>query len=152
MKTSTLNWPPTMPNVVVDASTIVSAAFKPASVPARALFAALTHDVLCMSSAVFQEISEVFLRPKISRIVKVERQMEIMEILASARFFDPAVKVRDCRDPKDDKYLDLALAAQAEIIISSDRDLLVLDPWRGVRIILPAVYIEQVTARAERRH
>ena len=47
----------------------------------------------------------------------------------------------DCREAKDNKYLELALAAGAGIIVSSDEDLLVLDPWRGVRILLPAQYL-----------
>jgi predicted nucleic acid-binding protein len=49
--------------------------------------------------------------------------------------------VTDCRDPKDDKYLEPALVAGAEIIVSSDDDLLVLYPWRGVRILRPADYL-----------
>jgi predicted nucleic acid-binding protein len=53
----------------------------------------------------------------------------------------------DCRDAKDDKYLEPALAAGAEVIVSSDDDLLVLDPWRGVRILRPADHL----AEAERR-
>jgi predicted nucleic acid-binding protein len=51
------------------------------------------------------------------------------------------VRVTDCRNPKDDKYLELALAAGAEIIVSSDEDLLVLHPWRGVRILSPVDYL-----------
>ena len=47
----------------------------------------------------------------------------------------------DCRDPKDDKYLELALAAGADMIVSSDGDLLALHPWRGVRILRPAEYL-----------
>ena len=38
-------------------------------------------------------------------------------------------------------YLELALAAGADIIVSSDDDLLVLHPWRGVRILRPADYL-----------
>jgi predicted nucleic acid-binding protein len=53
------------------------------------------------------------------------------------------VPVTDCRDPKDDKYLELALAAGAETIVSSDEDLLV-HPWRGVRILRPVDYIAQI--------
>jgi predicted nucleic acid-binding protein len=49
--------------------------------------------------------------------------------------------VTDCRDPKDAKYLELALAAGAETIVSSDDDLLVLHPWRGVRVLRPADYL-----------
>jgi len=51
------------------------------------------------------------------------------------------VRVTDCRDPKDNKYLELALAAGAETIVSGDDDLLVLDPWRGARIMRPADYL-----------
>lgn len=60
---------------------------------------------------------------------------------SEAVWFEPTLRVNDCRDPKDDKYLELALAAGAEIIVSSDADLLVLDPWRGVRIVRPASYL-----------
>jgi uncharacterized protein len=49
--------------------------------------------------------------------------------------------VTDCRDPDDNMYLELALAAQAATIVSGDHDLLVLHPWRGIRIVRPAGYL-----------
>ena len=52
--------------------------------------------------------------------------------------------MNDCRDAKDNKYLELALAASAATIFSGDADLLVLDPWRGVRIVQPAAYLAAV--------
>jgi uncharacterized protein len=58
-----------------------------------------------------------------------------------AVWFVPSVRVTDCRDPKDDKYLELALAAAAAFIVSSDDDLIVLHPWRGVSILSPAAYM-----------
>jgi putative PIN family toxin of toxin-antitoxin system len=57
-------------------------------------------------------------------------------------WFDPQQRVRECRDAKDDIYLELALAAEASIIVSSDQDLVVMDLWRGIRILLPADYME----------
>ena len=50
-------------------------------------------------------------------------------------------RVTDCRDPKDNKYLELALAAKADVIVSSDKDLLVLHPWRDIPVLLPAAYL-----------
>ena len=44
-------------------------------------------------------------------------------------------QVRDCRDPDDDKFLELALASGARAIVTGDADLLVLDPWRDIRIV-----------------
>ncbi len=46
-----------------------------------------------------------------------------------------------CRDAKDDPILALSLAAGAEILVSSDRDLLVLHPWCGIRIVAPAEFL-----------
>ena len=56
--------------------------------------------------------------------------------------------VADCRDAKDDKYLELAFAAGAGVIVSSDADLLVLHPWRGVRILRPAEYLTEAGSGA----
>jgi predicted nucleic acid-binding protein len=57
---------------------------------------------------------------------------------------EPVIKVAECRDPTDDKYLEAALAATGDaadgavVIVTDDRDLLVLDPWReGIRILKP---------------
>jgi predicted nucleic acid-binding protein len=51
------------------------------------------------------------------------------------------VAVTDCRDMADNKYLELAMAARADIIVSSDQDLRDLHPWRGVLILRPADYL-----------
>ena len=62
-------------------------------------------------------------------------------------YFAPSERVTDCRDPKDNMYLELALAAGAPMIVSSDSDLLVLHPWRSVRVLWPAHYLAEVEGR-----
>ncbi len=47
-----------------------------------------------------------------------------------------------CRDPKDNKFLDAALAGEASYIISGDKDLLVLEEFRGIEIVTPAKFLE----------
>lgn len=61
--------------------------------------------------------------------------------MSGTHWFETPVTVTDCRDNADNKYLELALAAQASTIVSSDRDLLVLHPWRGIPILPPAKYL-----------
>jgi uncharacterized protein len=113
------------------------------SVPERALLRAEEVDVFALSTAVETEIVEVLNRPKFVRAIRRERRQRILDILRrQAVWFEPATRVADCRDPKDDKYLELALEAGAETIVSSDDDLLVLHPWRGVRILRPADYLD----------
>jgi uncharacterized protein len=64
--------------------------------------------------------------------------------LSDARWFEPSEPVTDCRDAKDNKYLELMLAAGAETLVSSDEDLLVLTPWRGRRVMRPAEYLASI--------
>jgi len=128
--------------IVFDASALVGAALKVNSVPERALLRAEEADVFALSPAVEAEIAEVLGRRKFARAILPQRREHILEILRGAAvWFEPAVRVTDCRDPKDDKYLELALAAGAETIVSSDDDLIVLHPCRCVRILYPADYL-----------
>lgn len=137
-----------MPNVVVDANTVASAALKAESKPETALLFALNYDSLYLSEPVLDEIREVLSRPKFRRYVGEERLAEILALmLADAHFVTPMANVHACRDPADDKYLDLALAADAYAIVTGDHDLLSMSPWRGIRITNAAQYVALIAAR-----
>ncbi len=128
--------------IVFDASVVVSAALKMDSAPERALLRAEEMDAFALSAAVDAEIAAVLRRPRFACAIPPERHELILTVLRDeAVWFEPSVRVTECRDPKDDMYLELALAAGAEIIVSSDDDLIVLHPWRGVRILRPADYL-----------
>lgn len=129
--------------IVFDASALISAILKADSVPERALLHADDVDVFALSAAVDAEISAVLNRPKFARSVSSIRRERVLSVLRNrAVWFEPNVRVVDCRDPKDNKYLELAIVAGAEIIVSGDEDLLVLNPWRNVRVLRPAEYLE----------
>jgi putative PIN family toxin of toxin-antitoxin system len=133
-----------MPNVVFDASSLVGALLKEGSAPERALLLARAKDTICLSDAVEKEIREVLARPKFARYLTPGRIERILDLLtAAAVIVEPNEAVTDCRDAKDNKYLELALSAQAEIIVASDSDLLALTPWRGISIITPAEYVDR---------
>jgi uncharacterized protein len=63
-----------------------------------------------------------------------------------AILIDVIEKVQECRDPKDDKILELALNGQAQYIISGDKDLLVLNPFRGVKIFIAEEFLKVMQA------
>ncbi len=88
------------------------------------------------------EFVDVLHRPGLANYINPELRVDLLgQFRALAAVIVPTVIVTDCRDAKDNKYLELALAAAATTIVSSDADLLVLDPWRGVRILKPADYL-----------
>ena len=128
--------------VVFDASTIVGAALKRDSTPMQALQAARQRDTIALSSAVYDEIREVLSRPKFAAALSQDRQQEILELLnAAAIWAESDTRIVDCPDPDDNKYLELAASSGASIIISSDRHLLNMSPWRSVMIVRPAEYM-----------
>ena len=86
-------------------------------------------------------VPEVISRPKFDRFVSVERRQRILDIVVvAAERIEPTETVRECNDPHDDKYLALAAAGKADVIVSGDHHLLSMDPWRGIRILSPADY------------
>jgi putative PIN family toxin of toxin-antitoxin system len=129
-----------MASVVFDASSLVGALLNADSIPEQALHLARANAVICLSREVSDEIQRVFSRPKFR--AAAHRSHLILQIIGgSAVWHQPRTKVADCRDAKDNKYLELALEAGADTIVSSDADLLVLHPWRGISIVRPAEYV-----------
>jgi putative PIN family toxin of toxin-antitoxin system len=134
--------------IVLDASVLISAAMGRGSIPDRAVRHAFASDRVAVSEPMIAELIDVFARPRLARFVLPDLRDEVLALLdTSGVFVAPAERVTDCRDAKDNKYLELALAARAATIVSSDDDLLVLHPWRGVRILLPASYLAEVAAK-----
>jgi predicted nucleic acid-binding protein len=52
--------------------------------------------------------------------------------------------VTDCRDERDNKFLEVALSGNAKVILTGDQDLLILHPWRNISILTPAMYLDAV--------
>lgn len=136
-----------MLRVLFDTSSLVGAALQIGSQPHLALQHALAATQFCASPATLSELQRVLRRPKFDRYLPLEARKEFFDIVARAAVVyevsqdDLAAVMPRCRDPEDDKFLALASVCQADVIVSSDDDLLVLDPWHAVRIIKPAAYL-----------
>ena len=103
---------------------------------------ARANGTIALSASVFGEIVEVLGRPKFARAIREDRRREVLEVLSSAALWiEPVNKIDECRDTKDNRYLELAVAACATVIVSGDQDLLVLHPWRGIQVLQPAAFV-----------
>ena len=139
--------------VVFDISTLVSAALRIGSVPHLALLQAFSAGEVCASAATLVELEKVLLRPKFDRYQSAGVRREFAAILRrrtslfSVSEADECNLNPRCRDPKDDQFLAFVRACDADALISSDADLLVLHPWQDVPILTPAAFVEQVSLR-----
>jgi len=118
---------------------LVSALLFDTSKPAQAFFTALRDGEVLLSADVISEISEVLGREKFRRYVtEEERSRFLRNLLQEAKLIEIEEKIQACRDPKDDKFLELVVNGSADCIVSGDDDLLTLNPFRDVEIITPS--------------
>jgi uncharacterized protein len=126
---------------VLDTNTLISRALLPGGTAARAVDRALALGVALVSDETLAELAEVLSRPRFDRYVSLDdRQRFLRLLLGVVRRVPITHRVSACRDPKDDKFLHVALNGNAEAIVTGDRDLLVLDPFHGVRILSPTAF------------
>jgi predicted nucleic acid-binding protein len=76
-------------------------------------------------------------------------QTVVSLILLRGQALEPNERITACRDPKDNKFLEVAGAGKADVIVSGDQDLLVLHPFVGIPIVPPATFL-QMLARERR--
>lgn len=130
--------------VVIDTNVLISRLLLAQSVPARAVDRALKDMEVVVSEATVQELADVLSRNKWDRYVSIEdRQEFIRRLLQICTLVSVLSEIDDCPDPSDNHFLALALDAGASIILTGDRDLLDLHPWRDIRILTPAGFLEQ---------
>ena len=132
----------TRPRCVLDTNVLVSRLLMAGSVPGRAVHRAVDSGVLLVSGATLDELVEVLARAKFDPYVTVEeRQGFVQRLLCIAERIPILRRVQACRDPKDDKFLEVAVNGQADVIVTGDHDLLDLHPFMGISILSPADYL-----------
>lgn len=121
---------------VIDANTVISAFVFKLSKPREALEKAIKTGQVATSLETYEELSEVLLRSKFDKYISLEeRLLALKQFKELAVFRKVSETIRECRDPKDDKYLELAVSVNASCIITGDKDLLILHPFRGIPIL-----------------
>jgi putative PIN family toxin of toxin-antitoxin system len=103
---------------------------------------------LISSPALLAELACVIDRPKFDEILlrtNTSRTQTLAEVRLLAEVIHPPPLAQPvCRDKDDDAVLALALAAHADIVISGDDDLLCLNPFEGIPILMPAQALQKV--------
>ena len=127
---------------VFDTNVIISAMLSANKTPGVALVRAYDTGEILVSIPLMTELQDVVSRPKFERYVTLsERERFLGLLFRDARLVEITESIRVCRDPKDDQILELAVCGRADWIITGDDDLLVLDPFHGIRIVTPADFL-----------
>jgi uncharacterized protein len=135
-----------VPRIVVDPGVFVSALIAPKGTPAQLLDLLLEQRFeLVVSPRLLGELTGVLLRDRFRRYVTAAEVPELVADLAAVAIVlrDPPDPVALTRDPNDDYLIALAVAAQADALISGDRDLTDLeDP--PVPVLTPREFLDRL--------
>jgi putative PIN family toxin of toxin-antitoxin system len=126
--------------VVIDTNVFVSAALKESSWPAIAVRWVDSYGVLLKSLGTEQELMQVLQRPRFAPKILPLFTANLERMFAAAELVTITEQVAACRDPKDDKFLELAVNGRADVILSGDADLLVLGLFHDIPILDPATF------------
>lgn len=136
--------------VVLDTSTLVSAALRIGSIPHQALLEALATCDVCASAETLDELELVLGREKFDRYLDRASRTEFVALirrhihLFAVQDADLEAVEPSCRDSKDNKFLALAFVTGADALVSSDEDLLVMNPWCGIAIMTPGDFLSRL--------
>jgi len=128
--------------LVVDTNLWISRLLVPGGTAARAVDRGLSWGIPLMSEETLTELSEVLARAKFDPYVSREDRQQFLRLLGGVvRVIPITQRITACRDPNDDKFLDVALNGEAQLILTGDQDLLELHPFHGIEIVSPADFL-----------
>jgi uncharacterized protein len=129
--------------LVLDTNVLISAALRNGSLPHRTLLKARMEARLLASDETLAEFREVLLRNKFDRDVdRAFREGLVQEYARLCTLVPIPTHIHVCRDPRDDKFLEVAVHGRADAIVTGDVDLLAPNPFRRIAILTPASYLE----------
>lgn len=130
-----------MISAVVDTNVLVSGFGWPRGTPGRVVEAVLAGEFLLVTSpALLEELRRVLTYPKLAAVfADPERLVALVGDIAVV--VDPPVTVRAVTDDADNRVLEAAVTAQADVVVTGDAGLLALGSYGGVQIVTPKVFL-----------
>lgn len=133
---------------VVDTNVLVRAVIRPQGTVGPVLLRLRQGEyTLLYSRTLLEELTDVLNRPRIRdkyRLTDQNIQTVVALILLRGEGVTPTERIAACRDPKDDKFLEVAVAGEADVIVSGDEDLLILHPYAGIPIVPPSEFLQML--------
>lgn len=142
------------PIVVFDTQLLLRAAVNERSLPARLFFEFGQYYILAVSPGMRAEAEDVLnrsaLRAKFSALTD-EAVARVLTVLDGGQQVLPEVVPAVSRDPKDDIFLATAVESGAQYLVTEDKDLLVLNPYKGIRILNALEFLQIIQALVQKQ-
>ena len=136
--------------IVLDANIFVSALMRGGNPATIIRWIVRKFDTLFTTDEIIDEVEDVISRPKFGLTEKeVKYKIQNINEMSTRITVTERVTTGGCRDKTDNKYLECAIAANADYIISGDIHLRELKEYRGVKIVNAAEYLEIVGGRLD---
>ena len=133
---------------VLDTNRLVSAVLFKGSTLRAALISAASDYQLIFSTATWDELAIVMQRDYFEKYKPLSGRLDFLADLAErVEMILVTSVVSDCSDPTDNKFLALAIDADAAAIVTGDLGLSALHPYRGIDILSPAEFVRDVAMR-----
>ena len=137
-----------MIRAVVDTSILVRAVIKPTGSVGPVLQRLRRREyTLLISRATLDETADVLYRPRLRTKYQLSNRVlraTIRLIVLRSELIRPDRRIVACRDPRDDKFLEVAVSGRAQVIVSGDEDLLTLNPFERIPIVTPARFLARL--------
>ncbi len=134
---------------VFDTNILISANLSPGSVNRKAYDRAREIGIPVYSNSTLTEFTETLLRPKFDKYISTYQRLQAVAAYKKrGQLIRVSVNIDLCRDPKDNKFLELAYEASAACIVTGDKDLLVLNPFENIPILTAAEFLESVLTQS----
>lgn len=129
--------------IVLDTNALVSRLLIPGSIPGQAVRKAVEEGEILMSESTLFELADVLGMEKFNTYISIQDRKEFLRMLGRiVEMVTILHAVHDCRDDRDNQILEVAVNGQAQVIVTGDEDLLVLNPFRGISILSPVDYLK----------
>jgi putative PIN family toxin of toxin-antitoxin system len=134
--------------VVVDTNVLLSGLIRPRGAPG-AIVRALREGriVPVLSRPMLEEIAAVLSRPWLRQKYGLDQaavETVLRFLVTRGELVEPRVEIRRCRDPRDDMFLEAAVSASAERLVTGDKDLLEMGSVEGVTIVTARQMADEV--------
>jgi uncharacterized protein len=114
--------------IVIDTNVLLSAVLSPNGTARQALDKAYKAFKIAQSEETYQELNIRIYKPKFDKYISDTDRQDFLNVVKKySQFIEIKSQVNICRDPDDNKFLELIKDANAEFLITGDRDLLSLN-------------------------